>query len=183
MASDREFQKRTRILFRIAFLLWAVMLSDIFIFRGRLALFGIRPRVIDGLWGIIFCPFLHAGFPHLIANTISFLSLGYLTMAQRTSDFWSVTLTAALTSGLGIWIFGAPGSLHIGASGVIFGYLGFLIFRGLFKRRLSTIFLSLFVAFFYGGLLWGVLPGHRGVSWEGHLFGLLGGIQAARKVK
>jgi membrane associated rhomboid family serine protease len=100
-------------------------------------------------------------------------------MLQKTSDFFIVTAITMVVSGLGVWLIGSPG-LHIGASGLVFGYLGFLLLRGYFQRNIPSILLSLIVGFLYGGAIWGVLPTVPGVSWEGHLFGFIGGIIAAR---
>lgn len=160
-------------------LMWIVEIADVVLFRGQLDAYGILPRQTIGLRGILFMPFLHGNFPHLIANTIPFLILGWLVMLRSIADFWLVTAVTMLVGGLGVWLFGSPG-LHVGASGVIFGYLGFLLLRGLFERSFAGIFLSVVVGSLYGGLIWGVLPGQPGVSWEGHLFGFLGGVLAAR---
>jgi membrane associated rhomboid family serine protease len=127
----------------------------------------------------LFAPFLHGNFAHLIANTIPFLTLGWFVMLRETSDFFVVTGITMLVSGLGVWLFGSAG-LHIGASGVVFGYLGFLLARGYFERNIPSILLSVIVGFLYGGAIWGVLPTQPGVSWEGHLFGFIGGVIAAR---
>jgi membrane associated rhomboid family serine protease len=86
---------------------------------------------------------------------------------------------AALVSGAGTWIFGAPGTLHIGASGVIFGYFGYLVTRAWFDRSIGSILVSLLVILMFGGMIWGIAPIQRGISWEGHLFGLLGGVGTA----
>ncbi|PSP35877.1 MAG: hypothetical protein BRC57_04615 [Cyanobacteria bacterium QS_8_48_54] len=118
---------------------------------------------------------------HLIANTIPFITLGWFVMLQRTSDFFIVTSITMLVSGLGIWLFGTSG-LHIGASSLIFGYLGFLLLRGYFQRNFASILLSVVVGLFYGGLLLGILPSQPGISWEGHLFGFIGGVLAARLI-
>lgn len=163
-------------------LMWAVEIVDQFVFRlglrSTLDLYGIIPRNPVGLRGILFAPFLHGGFPHLISNTVPFIVLGWLVMARETSDFFWVSLISALTSGLGTWLFGSSG-IHIGASGVVFGYLGYLLLRGYFERSVISIAISLFVGTLYGSLLWGVLPIRYGISWEGHLFGFLGGVLAA----
>ncbi|NEP32892.1 MULTISPECIES: rhomboid family intramembrane serine protease [unclassified Moorena] len=161
-------------------LMWIVELVDIFIFGRKLDLYGILPRNPIGLRGILFAPFLHGGFSHLISNTIPFLVLGWFVMLQETSDFFVVTTITMVVGGLGVWLLGAPNSVHIGASVLIFGYLGFLLFRGFFERNLPSIFLSILVGFLYGGLVWGVLPSQPHVSWQGHLFGFIGGILAAR---
>lgn len=137
--------------------------------------FGIHPRELSGLLGILFAPFLHGGFGHLMANTVPFLVFGWLILLHDVSDFVIVSLLAMLVGGLGTWLTGAPGSVHIGASGVIFGYFGFLLLRGWFRRSFGAILLSLAMGILYGGLLFGVLPGQSGISWQGHLFGFLGG--------
>jgi len=169
----RELKMQWTVLLGLVALAWGIELIDLFLLRGRLDLFGIIPRTSIGLRGIVFAPFLHGGLGHLIGNTIPFLVLGWLIMLRETSDFIWVTLIAGLSSGVGTWLFGSPG-VHIGASGVIFGYLGYLLLRGFFERRPFSIALSLFVLALYGSLIWGVFPLHRGISWEGHLFGFLG---------
>ncbi len=177
-ALARELKTQGKILGGFVTLIWVLELVDFFL-GGALNSYGIRPREIIGLRGILFAPFLHGGLPHLIANTIPFLTLGWFVMLQETSDFFIVTGITMLVSGLGVWLFGSPG-VHIGASGLIFGYLGFLLLRGYFERNIPSILLSLIVGFLYGGALWGVLPTVPGISWEGHLFGFIGGGIAAR---
>lgn len=167
------------VLIGLVALMWIVEIADFTIFRGYLNSYGIEPRHIIGLRGILFAPFLHGNFPHLIANTIPFIILGWFVMLREVSDFFIVTAVTMFVGGIGVWIFGSPGH-HIGASGLIFGYLGFLLLRGVFERSFVGIFLSVIVVFLYGGLIWGVLPGQPGISWEGHLFGFLGGVLAAR---
>jgi membrane associated rhomboid family serine protease len=141
--------------------------------------FGIIPRNLIGLRGILFAPFLHANLAHLIGNTIPFITLGWLIMLREISDFVVVSIISALVGGLGTWVFGSPG-IHIGASGVIFGYLGYLLSRGYFERKPLSIAMSLFVLVLYGSLIWGLLPFQYGISWEGHLFGFLGGVVSAK---
>ena len=153
-----------------------------FVLRGALNQYGIVPRNVTGLRGIVFAPFLHANFAHLIANTLPFASLAWFVMLRRMRDFVIVSLLVMLIGGLGTWLIGQSHSVHIGASGVIFGYLGFLLARGFFERSWVAVSLSLAVAFVYGGALWGVLPGQAGVSWQGHLFGFIGGVLAAKWV-
>ncbi|MBO1351757.1 MAG: rhomboid family intramembrane serine protease [Hormoscilla sp. GUM202] len=180
-AIARELKTQATILGGLVAIFWIVEIIDqVFFSKGMgLAVYGILPRNPMGLRGILFGPFLHGNFPHLIANTIPFLTLGWFIMLQETSDFLLVTVITAIVSGLGVWLFGSPG-FHIGASGVIFGYLGFLLLRGYFERSFAAIFFSVVVAFFYGSLIAGVLPGQVGISWEGHLFGLIGGVLAAK---
>lgn len=166
-------------------LAWGLEIFDLFFlkggynFRGGLDQFGIIPRNPIGLRGILFAPFLHGGLGHLISNTIPFLVLGWLVMLRETTDFFVVSILSALVSGLGTWLLGATGT-HLGASGVIFGYLGYLLARGYFERSMVAIAMSLFVGTLYGSLIWGLLPLQQGISWEGHLFGFLGGILSAK---
>lgn len=174
-----ELKTQAIILFSIVGAFWLVELIDQFLFWGRLNLYGIVPRTTQGLWGILFAPFLHGDWQHLIANTIPFITLGWFVMLQNTSDFFVVSAITMLVGGFGVWLFGVPGSVHIGASILIFGYLGFLLLRGLFQRNLPSIMLSIIVVCLYGSLVWGILPIQKGISWEGHLFGLLGGVLAA----
>lgn len=176
----RELKLQATLLFGFVGLLWAIEIIDAVLFQGSLDRFGVRPRSMEGLVGIAFAPLLHMGFGHLIANTLPLITLGWLIMLRETRDLVVVTVLAALVSGLGTWLIGASYSVHIGASGVIFGYFGFLLLRGYFERSVLSIGLSLAVAAVYGGMLWGVLPSGYRISWEGHLFGFLGGVLAAR---
>jgi len=178
-ALAREVKTQATILGGLVAVMWGLELIDLIIFQNALNRYGIFPRTIIGLRGILFAPFLHGGLGHLIANTIPFLTLGWFVMLQETSDFFIVTAITMIVSGLGVWLIGSPG-FHIGASGLVFGYLGFLLLRGYFQRNVPSILLSLIVGFLYGGAIWGVLPTVPGVSWEGHLFGFIGGIVAAR---
>lgn len=177
-AIAQEFRLQIIILTLFVGIFWSVEIVDT-ILRGSLDQFGIVPRNLIGLRGILFAPFLHANFRHLIANTVPFVTLGWLVMLRHTSDFFVVTAISMLVGGMGTWLIGAPG-FHIGASGVIFGYLGFLLSRGYFERKISSMLLSIMIGLLYGGLLWGVLPNQPGVSWEGHLFGFIGGSIAAK---
>ena len=124
-------------------------------------------------------PFLHRGFGHLVANTIPIVVLGWLVMLRRTADIFTVAAVTLIVGGLGIWLFGASNSVHVGASGLIFGFFGFLLARAYFERSPASIALAAVVLLLYGGIIWGVLPGQVGVSWLGHLFGFIGGILAA----
>ena len=143
---------------------------------------GIRPRELDGLDGILWSPLLHGGWGHLIANTLPFLIFGFLAMAGGLRQFFVVTATIWLVGGLAVWLTAAADSSHIGASGVIFGWFGFLLARGFFARSGRQIAVAVVLLFIWGGLLWGVLPGQPDVSWQGHLFGALAGVLAARLV-
>lgn len=147
---------------------------------GALMQYGIVPRTITGLRGILFAPFLHGNLQHLIANTVPFVALGWMVMLRDARHFLPVTLFSMLGAGLFAWTLGAPGSVHIGASGVIFGYLGFLLLAGVYSRSVASILLSLVTAAVWGGLVLGIAPGQAGISWQGHLGGFVGGILAAR---
>ncbi|MGK3981978.1 rhomboid family intramembrane serine protease [Sorangium sp. So ce136] len=176
----RELKLHAALLGGFVALLWSIEILDLVVFRGSLDALGIRPRTVPGLVGIALAPLLHGGFAHLAANTLPFVGLGWLIMLRKKRDLLLVTLVATLVGGLGVWLLGAPSSVHIGASGVIFGYFGFLLLRGWFERSALSIALSLVVGLVYGGMIWGVLPTRMGISWEGHLFGFLGGVLAAR---
>ncbi len=180
--SRQEIKTQAIILATFVAIFWLLEILDQFVFRGSLDIFGIIPHQVIGLRGILFAPFLHGDFPHLIANTVPFLILGWLVMLQETSDFFIVTGLTMLVGGLGVWLFAAPGSIHIGASILIFGYLGFLLLRGYFQRNIPSILLSILVFLLYGGTIWGVLPSRPGISWQGHLFGFLGGVLAAKLI-
>ena len=147
---------------------------------GALLQFGIVPRTTDGLIGILVAPFLHANMNHLLSNTVSFLLFGWMVMLRDRRHFLPVTLIAMLCSGIVTWTLGAPNSVHVGASGVIFGYFGFLLLSGWYARSFASIALSVLVGVVWGGTVLGVLPGTPGVSWQGHLGGFLGGVLAAR---
>ena len=160
-------------------LLWLVQVMNAFFFHGSLNRLGIQPRTVDGLQGILFAPMLHSSFAHLMANTIPLLVLGWFVLLRGTRTFAVVTIVTILISGLGTWLIGPANSVHIGASGLVFGYFGFLVLNSYFERSLSAVLWALLVFFLYGGLLWGVLPQGNGISWQGHLFGFIGGGVAA----
>ncbi len=159
--------------------IWLVEIVDWLFFRGALNNFGIRPREIGGLEGILFAPLLHGSFAHLMANTLPLLVLGWFVLLRGTRTFITVTLVVVLVSGLGTWLIGPTGTTHIGASGLVFGYFGYLLLNSWFERSLSAVLWAVGVFFLYGGLMWGVLPQGNGISWQGHLFGFIGGGVAA----
>ncbi|MEV0805074.1 rhomboid family intramembrane serine protease [Micromonospora sp. NPDC050200] len=140
---------------------------------------GIIPHRIQGLDGVFFSPFLHHGFDHLYSNSIPLILLGTFVLAAGTRRFLWSTLIIVLVSGLGVWFTGAPNSVVVGASGVIFGYLGILLTRGLVERSWWNLAVVLLVGLLYGWQLLGILPTDERISWQGHLFGLLGGVVAA----
>jgi len=140
---------------------------------------GIQPREADGLWGILWAPVLHHGWDHLISNTVPVLVLGFLVLAAGIGRGLVATVIIWVVAGVGTWLTGGDGTVHLGASALVFGWLTYLILRGWFARSAWQIVLGLVVLVFYGSLLWGVLPGQTGISWQGHLFGAIGGVLAA----
>ena len=174
----QEISDHATLLTCVVVLLWAIELAD-GLLGGTLDRFGIRPRDMNGLQGIFFAPFLHANWLHLIGNTVPLVVLSTLILARDRGEWIFVTILAALGSGFGTWLFGAPNTLHIGASGVIFGYFGYLVTRAWFDRSIGSMVVSLLVIAMFGGMIWGVSPIQRGISWEGHLFGLLTGVGTA----
>jgi membrane associated rhomboid family serine protease len=178
-AIKRELKGQGILLAGIVALLWVIEGVDAMLGQA-LDVYGVIPRSIIGLRGILFAPFLHGSFVHLMANTIPLVVLGWLIMLRETRDFFVVGAVSAVAAGLGTWLIAPAHSVHIGASGVIFGFLGYLLARGWFERKPLSVALAVIVGVLYGGAIFGILPGQIGISWQGHLFGLLGGILAAR---
>jgi membrane associated rhomboid family serine protease len=180
-----ELKRIVRTLTVCLAVLWVLELTDLLLLAGSLDGFGIRPREPFGLIGVVTWPFLHGGLPHLLSNTIALLLFGTLVLMWGRREFWLVTLVSTLVGGLGVWLVGASGSTHIGASGVCFGLFGYLLARGFYERKFGSVVLSIVIAIFFGGTLAGAVPGLSmpGISWEGHFFGLLGGVLVARRFK
>lgn len=180
---------KAKILFTLICFLWGIHALNWAAFRGGLNwVFGIRPREILGLVGIVTSPFLHGDGDHLPGNTLFLLPLGGFVLVQGIEIFYVVTITAALVDGLGTWLFaknyGYPYA-YVGASGVIFGYLGFLLIYGFVAGNILAFLLALVAGSWYGKLITGsqynpslILPGSQG-AWISHLFGFIGGILAA----
>jgi membrane associated rhomboid family serine protease len=163
----------------MAAVMWVVEIADQ-IGGGRLDAYGIEPREIDGLDGVVFAPFLHAGFDHLIGNTIPFLLLGLAIALGGVARVATVTAIVALVGGLGTWLVAPANTVHIGASGIVFGYAAYLVARGVYSRSVVQIVLGAVVLAVWGTtLLRGLVP-EDGISWQGHLFGAIGGVLAAR---
>lgn len=140
---------------------------------------GIRPRSVDGLWGVADAPLLHTSWAHLASNIVPFAVLGFVLLLAGIRQFVAVTVLVWVISGLGVWLTAGPGSVTVGASTLVFGWLTFLVLRGLFTRSLPHILLGVLLLAIWGGVFWGVLPGRAGISWQGHLFGALAGALAA----
>jgi membrane associated rhomboid family serine protease len=159
-------------------IMWVAEIVD-WLPHVRLSTHGIVPRRFGGLFGILFAPFLHVSFAHLIANTVPLAILGGIISIRKTARFVSVFALTALGSGLGVWLIAPKGTVTLGASGVVFGLLGYLLARGVFDRKFTSILLGIGSLIFYGGMLFGVLPNRVGVSWQAHLFGFLAGVASA----
>ena len=140
---------------------------------------GIIPHRLDGLDGVLFSPFLHAGWDHLYGNAVPLILVGTFALAGGAKRFiWSTALIM-LVSGLGVWFIGDPSSVVVGASGVIFGYLGLLVARGFVERSWWNLGVAAFIGLLYWYQLYNVLPTDQPISWQGHLLGLVGGVLAA----
>jgi membrane associated rhomboid family serine protease len=178
---DRPSEDRTRGLIFIAamvVLMWALELLDVA--GAGFDSEGIHPRDVDGLDGIVFAPFLHAGWDHLIGNTIPFLLLGFAIALGGIARVATVTVIVALVGGIGNWLVAPANTVHIGASGIVFGFAAYLVARGVYSRSMMQIALGLVVLAVWGTtLLRGLVP-EDGISWQGHLFGAIGGVLAAR---
>ncbi|MCU1688474.1 MAG: Rhomboid family protein [Jatrophihabitantaceae bacterium] len=158
--------------------LWAIEAVDLAT-DHRLLAYGIRPRRLDGLDGVVFSPFLHAGVGHLVGNSVPFVLLGWIVLVSGVRQWAIATAIIVLLGGLGTWLI-APSGLVVGASGVVMGWLGYLLGRAYFARSLIAIAAAIVTVLFFGTLLWGLLPTVRhGVSWQGHLCGFAAGVAAA----
>lgn len=187
-----DWQARVSLLHDILVATWGLNALNWVLLGRAMFWLGIRPRTQIGLLGILFGPFLHGDLPHLFGNTLGFIVLGWFVLLRGSPVFTLVSVVTALASGFGVWLFGRSrvyyqsenriypvNMVHIGASGVIFGYLGFLLFASVFDRNPLSLILSLTVGVFYWNLLPGIFPKQIGISWEAHFFGFLGGILAA----
>lgn len=158
--------------------LWGLEILDT-LTMNSLDQYGIEPRQTEDLPNILVAPFLHYGWAHLISNTGPFLVLGVLTYLAGVARWIVATLTSAVTSGVAAWLLSPLGTITAGASGVIFGWLAYLLVRGIFSGRPGQIAIAVVVFLLYGSVLWGVFPTAPGVSWQAHLGGAVGGVVAA----
>jgi membrane associated rhomboid family serine protease len=145
----------------------------------QLSNYGILPRTSHGLMGILLAPLIHNGVGHTLMNTIPLFILGILVSIKNHHSMIKLSLLIVLIGGFAVWLFGRS-AYHVGASGLIFGFFGFLLARGWYVRDISSVLISVITLFLYGGMIFGVLPLHGYISWESHLFGFLAGIVAAR---
>ncbi|TDC54498.1 rhomboid family intramembrane serine protease [Actinomadura sp. KC345] len=157
-------------------LMWVLEAID-YTAGGWLDRFGIQPRDVSDLPDIFAAPFMHGGFGHLMANTVPFMILGFIAAARGIAKFLAAGLIIIVVGGLGVWFTSSANTL--GSSILIFGFFGYLVGRGIFERRLLDIGIAIAVVAVYGTMLLGVIPGEPGISWQGHLFGLIGGVLGA----
>ena len=157
--------------------LWIVHLLSL-LFNEDLSKLGLLPRNLIGLLGILTSPLIHADFSHLISNTIPLIILGWIIFYFYPKVSYILFVFIYFVTGLLVWIF-ARQVYHIGASGIVYGFVSFLFFSGIFRRDNKSISLALIITFLYGGLVWGMIPGWKGISWESHLFGAITGLLAA----
>lgn len=167
-----------RIICILVVVIWCVEATNT-ILDHRLNAYGIYPREAFSLPGVFLWAFLHGDFQHLLMNTTPLLIMGFFVATGGAARFLLVSFVVIIIGGLGVWCFGRT-AYHIGASGLVFGYFGYLVALGIYEKSLGTLAVSSFTLVYYGGLIYGVLPSDSFVSWEGHLFGLCGGIFAAR---
>lgn len=175
MFSGKKLTQLKQLMF-LAVLLWVVHVIGLLV---PLDGYGIIPRELSGLKGILFAPFIHGDFPHLMANTVSLIILGFILASIEDNGIAPVLLAVMLLGGIGTWVIGRSGTVHIGASGVIYGILGYLIAIGFFRKDLISVIVSVSVFFMYGGMIFGVLPSVPHMSWESHLCGFVSGIITA----
>jgi membrane associated rhomboid family serine protease len=158
--------------------LWMLELLDQ-LSGNRLDQLGIHAREIDGMPEIFTAPFLHAGWDHLISNSLPFVVLGFLVLLSGLVRWLASSLIIIIVSGMAAWSLTPAHTIILGASGLIFGWLTYLLARGIWSRRPAQVVVAVLVLLVYGGLIWGVLPGAAGVSWQAHLGGAAGGVLAA----
>ncbi|AHW64908.1 rhomboid family intramembrane serine protease [Corynebacterium glyciniphilum] len=158
--------------------LWAVQIIN-WASGNRLVSFGIHPLDFSRFWGIVPAPFIHVNFSHLIANTPAVAVLLFLVALSGQKAVWASTIVTTIVAGVGVFFFGGENTVHVGASILIYGWAVFLAVRGFFTRSIPEILLGIVVLVVYAGLFWGILPNQPGVSWQGHLFGGVGGAMTA----
>lgn len=158
--------------------MWALEIVD-YITNHRLDQFGIRPRNADYLPNVLSAPWLHFGWAHLISNSLPFLVLGVLNYLAGLLRWLVTTASSILVSGMTVWLISPTYTMTLGASGLIFGWLTYILVRGFYTRKIGQIVIAAVVFLFYGSILLGVLPLTAGVSWQAHLGGAVGGVLAA----
>lgn len=160
--------------------LWIVELINAATGRGLGQAGGIRPREFGSLVDIVTAPFLHGNLEHLAGNAVALFSLGFIAAMPSMKKFLLMNAVVVLVGGLGVWLFSPAGTVSIGASGVVFGYFGYLLLRGFVDRRAVDVVVSIGIALAYAYPMWTSIGfGVTNISWQGHLSGLVGGLLAA----
>lgn len=180
--SDNALSDARRALFVMAgvlAVLWAVQIANSIDHYGLSRHFGIVAREPSRLPDIFSAPLLHWSFSHIEANSAPLFFLGSFAAYRGIRRFVAVTVLIVVTSGLGSWLFSSTHAVEVGASGVVFGYFGYVVVRGIVERHVLDIIVGIVVALSYWSILQGVLPNDPHISWQAHLFGLIGGIAAA----
>ncbi|XOV79402.1 MAG: rhomboid family intramembrane serine protease [Aestuariibacter sp.] len=176
---NNPFNFKQQNLFVLRLFLLMTIIEVVNLLSGRLLnQFALVPRNWDGLWGILIAPFLHGNLWHFSSNILPLCLFSWLAMYYGKRCFWQASLWILITTGILVWLF-ARDAMHLGASGIVYGYFGFLLLAGFLSGRFRMMLLSLVVGFFYGGLILGVLPVKAYISWESHLFGFIAGLMAA----
>ncbi|CAB1082404.1 hypothetical protein D1AOALGA4SA_10025 [Olavius algarvensis Delta 1 endosymbiont] len=174
-----KISQNLRLAFGAIVILWLVYFANQ-VTIVDLRIYGIIPRHPDGLWGILAAPFLHGDMQHLIANSGVLFILLTVSLSYSRARTFKALLIIMLLGGAMVWLLGRAGTVHIGASGIIFGLIGYLMCLGLFQRNWKALVISVVITIVYGGALYSLLMIVPGVSWSGHLFGFLSGVVAAR---
>jgi membrane associated rhomboid family serine protease len=181
LTGNESVRARAVILAIFVGLMWVVRGIDMFVPGGvSVAGVGVVPRTWEGLWNIPIAPFIHADLDHIVSNTLPLLILGALILMRGVIEFVFVVFVTTFVSGFGTWLFGEGHAQHIGASGIVFGFFGYLVFRIAFDRKISTGLIALAVAIGYSSaMMYSLIPEDH-ISWSGHFFGFIGGFVAAR---
>jgi membrane associated rhomboid family serine protease len=159
--------------------MWLLLIAD-WLTPGALTSWGIVPRRLDGLVpGLVAAPFLHADAAHLAANTVPLAVMGTVAALRDWRACWIALAVVAVVSGVGVWLTSPPGSVTVGASGIVFGLFGYLLGRGVFVRRFGDIAVGVLLILVYGSMVWGIFPSAPHISWQAHLFGFIGGLATA----
>ncbi len=178
--STGELTDHARVLLGFVGIMWGLWVADEILGNSLKKKLALVPRTSPGLKGIMISPYQHTDFKHISSNSMGLLVLGWLIIVRNMQDFLVVTPFVWLVEGLGVWLFGQSDTKVVGASGIAFGYLGFLLAQGYYDRSISAILIAVLAAMLYGRLIWLVFPIYERVSWQGHLFGFIGGVVAAK---
>ena len=172
-----SFSSQIRVVLCVAAIVTSIEIMNLFLGR-TLNIFGLIPREYGGLVGIVTAPFLHGSLMHYFSNIVPLCVFSFLLLQHGAVRFSLVTVVSIVLSGILVWIFGRT-AIHVGASGLIYGYFGYLLLAGWLSREIKLILISLFIGVGYGGLVFGVFPSNPFISWEGHLFGFMSGVGCA----